>query len=52
MIGTVDFGFGSRSYLSLDGRLFPTRALPDGIAGSRFVGHWVVPARLLFCQAK
>lgn len=36
--GAVDFALGSRIYLSLDGRLFPTHALPDGIAGSSFVG--------------
>lgn len=38
LIGTVDFGLGSRIYLSLDGMLFSTHTLPDGIAGSMLAG--------------
>lgn len=38
LIGRVDFGFGSHTYLSLDGMLFQHPPPPNGKAGSGFVG--------------
>lgn len=38
LIGSMDFVLGSCICLSLDGMLFSTHVLSDGIAGSRFVG--------------